>query len=407
MLDRINPNKLLIFTMVFYGLFALTIIHPVNRTHSDFETSTYGKLPRHIDRVWNFALRDAAKPFSEVKDHYLFHKRNPGLFKFIAELTARAGATSPVPLQLVLTVFVLFGIWAQFHWLKMLFKHDYFPIMGCLLILGSHFLTTFGTTIHQHPYNFAFFNFCMFFLMKFHLTKQKKYFVFTFLSYLFLCQNYYMFWVSTFVMMVGINYQFGVKILSVKNFLLGLPTVITMGILILNIAYAHGGFDKGFPKLAKIYKARVLGIVEADQSQPPMTKKDFLTYPLTVSSRIERYFYIPGTLFVLLAFFLRRMRKKNQSDLDYKMLPFVVVGGLSWYLLVYEHTDVHQVVGRYSYFLWMIFFGYFFIELKNWLEKSKRRAWKYYLPFVLIYGGYGFLWLNVRFLIRNIYRIIA
>lgn len=399
-------KKLLIFTCVFYGFFALSLIHPVNRTHKQYSNSTYGKLPRHVDRVWGLAAADAAKPFKEVKDHYLFHERNPGLFKFIAELFIRAGAKEPWPLQVVLTVLVILGIIAQFYWLKIYFKHDAFPIVGCLLILGTHFLTVFGSTIHQHPYNYSFFNFCMFFLVKYHQTKSKRYFIYTFLCYLFLCQNYYMFWVSTFVMMVGINWKNGVKIFSWKNFVLGLPTVITVIILLANMVYFFGSLDKGIPVLRKIVKSRTVGIVEEGEPQRPMVMKDYLTYPFTISSRIERYFYIPGILFLFLVWPLRRMRKINQSLLDYTHFYYIVPAALSWYILVWEHSDVHQVVGRYSFFLWMIFLAYFFIELYNYCLRRNKNTLVYFSPFILIFGCYGFLGINVRFLAMNIYRIL-
>ncbi len=405
----LSPKKILIMTCVFFTLFAISIVHPVNRTHRDYSSSTYGKLPRHIDRVWNFAIEDASKPFLEVRDHYLFHGRSPGLFKFIAEMTARLGAKSPIPLQFILIILVNLGIIAQFKWLSLLFKNSVFPVVGCLFLLGSHFLTYFGTTIHQHPYNFAFFNFCMFFIVKYAQTKNIKDYWLCWFCYLFLCQNYYMFWVSTFVMMVGILWLHGNKIISFKNLGLGLAPVLTIGFLVWNISYAHGGFDKGFPKLAKIYKARVLGIVEKDAVQKPLTKKDYIKYPLTVSSRVERYFYIPGIVFIFLGWILLRLKKANNSKLDYRVFRFLIPAGLSWYLLVYEHTVVHQVAGRYSYFLWMVFFGYFFFEIHTYILNSKKRYMPYFLklcwPFVLIYGGYGFLYLNVGGLIKNLMRL--
>ena len=141
-----------------------------------------------------------------------------------------------------------------------------------------------------------------------------------------------------------------------------------------------------------------------------MQGKDFLKYPLTVSSRIERYFYIPGTLFLLLGWILLRLRKANNSNLNYKLFYFAVPAGLSWYLLVYQHTDVHQVAGRYSYFLWMLFFGYFFYEMNHWPSKKQGSRTKLFLKynwiFVLIYGGYGFLYFNVSNLVGNIMRIL-
>lgn len=403
----IKPKHLLVFTCIFYVLFSLTLIHPVNRTHEQYSTSTYGKYHVHIEEVWNIAYADAQKPFDEVKDHYLFFKRNPGLFKFIVELSIRAGAESPAPLQFLLIILVTLGIIAQFYWLKIFFKNPIFPVMGCLLILGTHFLTLFGSTIHQHPYNYSYFNFCLFFLVMHHETKQKRYFVLTFLSYFLMCQSYYMFWVSTYLMMVGINWHYKEKIIGLKNIILALAPIMTVFIVLINMIYVYGTLEEGWPVLRKIIKARILGVVEDGSPQKPMFLKDYLHYPLTVSSRIERYFYIPGIIFLFLTYPLLKMRKINNSKLDYSVFYYAVLAGLSWYILVWEHTDVHQVVGRYSFFLWMIFLGFFCHELCNWCKlKNKNPTW-FFMPFILIYGGYGFVWYNMRLFVMNIYRIIS
>jgi len=50
-----------------------------------------------VERVWKISYADAQKPFFEVKVHWLFHERNPGLFKFIAEVTARMGGAESDP----------------------------------------------------------------------------------------------------------------------------------------------------------------------------------------------------------------------------------------------------------------------------------------------------------------------
>lgn len=402
---KVKLNHLLIFTCAFYTIFSLTLIHPANQTYDKYGSSTYGKLPRHVARVWGLAKINADQPFSATKDHWLFHNRNPGMFKFIAEISMRLGAKSPIPLQIILIILVNLGIIVQTRWLKMLFKHEIFPTMGCLIILCTHFLTFFGSTIHQHPYNYAFFNFCVYFIIRYRDSGLFKYYVYASLSYLFLCQNYYMFWVSTFGMMAGILWHSGRKLWSKEILALGIAPVATFAFLIWNVQYANGGLDK----LEKIAKARVIGKIEEGQSQRAMTLDDYIHYPITVGSRIEKYFYIPGLVFIFLAWILRRLRKSNNSQLDYSMFKFIVPSALSWYLLVYEHTDVHQVVGRYSYFLWMIFFAYFFYEILDYMKKNDKYNWKIFFKynwiFILIYGGYGFGYYNLYHLIINFINI--
>jgi hypothetical protein len=315
------------------------------------------------------AIDDAAKPFSEVKDHALYHRRSPGLFKFIAQLSARAGAQSPIPLQIALVFLVILGIIAQYTWLKEYFKNEIFPLVSCLFILASHWLTYFGLTIHQHPYNFAFFNFCMLAIVRYVKTKNIKYFIFAWLGYFFLCQNYYMFWISTFIMMVGIQYFAGTKVISLKNFVLGLAPVLTLVLVVIQLSIAHGSFSKGIEAIKGAAKARVLDdIQEGSGFQKKMNKKDWVKYPLTVSSRVERYFYFPGILFIFFGWILLRLKRANHSKLNYKFFYFAIPAGLSWYLFMFQHTSVHQVAGRYSYFLWMLIFCYLIFELNTYIK---------------------------------------
>jgi hypothetical protein len=73
---------------------------------------------------------------------------------------------------------------------------------------------------------------------------------------------------------------------------------------------------------------------------------------------------------------------------------------------MFQHTSVHIVAGRYSYFLWMIFFGYLFYELNLKIKGKNYLQWfKYTWPFLLIYGLYGFGYINTRTLAMNFYRI--
>ena len=398
---------LLIFTILFYLIFELLFIHPANLAFKEHGKSTYGKQGRHVLRVWRMARFDGEKPYSEVKGHFLFHDRNPGLFKFMAELSYRLGARSPIPLQVFLIFLVILGIIAQYLWLKEYFDSDYFPIAGNLLILGTHFLTFFGSTIHQHPYNFAFFNFSMFLIVRFVQTNKLYYFALTCLSYFILCQSYYMFWVSTFIMLCGVIYFWQMKLISKYSLTIGLVPLFSYGLLFIQISNFHGGTHKGLRVIEDSAKERLLDSVSGEQSfkHQRMSSQDWLKYPLTVSSRIERYFYIPGIVFLFLFIFL--VKKLRTSSLNYRFLYFAVPAGLSWYLLVIQHTSVHVVAGRYSFFLWILFFGYYLHEISIRLKDKKWTAWiKYCFVFVLVYGGYGFTYINLKTLSANFSRII-
>ncbi len=407
-----NSKLFLIITCLFYTLFAMTLIQPENLGDKITKKNYFGKHQRHILRVWRMGVADAKRPFFEVKDRFLFHKRNPGFFKAMAELTARSGATSPRPLQVLLILLTNIGIIAMYKWLKLLFKSEIFPLVGLGLVLGTSVVTYFTVTIHQHPYNFALFNICVYFIVRFTEKGKWGWFAAAWVSYFLLCQNYYMFWVSTFIMMVGVMKHRGYRIISLRNFILGLAPVITVILVVIQVSHVYGGLDKGINEVAVSAKARAAGAVEGHSIKGKMDLNNWVHYPWRISRRIETYYVIPGFAFIFLAMLLWWLKRKNNSALDYRVFYYAFPAGMSWYVLMPQHSDIHVVVGRYSFFLWVIFFGFFFSEIKTYIANKHGRVapWrfvKYTWPILAIYLFHGFFYVNLFHFGKNIVRSVS
>ncbi len=409
-LVKINSKHILIFVCAFYTIFNLLLIHPANLGVEKVNERTYGKIDHHILKVWRRAKERSIKPFFEVKDHMLYHERNPAIFQFIVELYQRAGFKTPIFLQLLLIFLVNLGIIAQRTWLKEFFNNDIIPSISLLFIIFSHFLLFMGPSLHQHLYNFTFFNFSMMFLVKFLNTKKRKYFIFTLLSYFVITNNYYMFWVSTYIMMVGALWSKKEKKLILKSFLLGTPVILTFILLFFQISYVKGGVNKTIDTIETAIKARALN-QEVKGNNPGFKKTgvSIARYPHIASQRVERYFYLSGFAFFIVFGITLWLKRKNKSQLNYRLLYAAFPAGLSWYILMSQHTVMHYLSGRYSYMLWMLIMCYFVYEViiysKNKFPNTPWKPFQYLSLFLLVYIGYGFSFVTLTTFFGNIYRI--
>lgn len=208
--------------------------------------------------------------------------------------------------------------------------------------------------------------------------------------------------------MAGILYFSKNKLINKEIIILSLAPVFTVVLLLLQVANYHGGINKGLDKVKEAAEARMLDNVRKDKPafQKKMSAKDWLRYPLTISSRVERYFYLPGIVFLIIFLLLVLRLKHEDSSLNYRFFYFLIPAGLSWYLLMFQHTSVHVVAGRYSYFLWMIMLGYLFYELNRKIENNDFKRWfKYCWVFILVYGIYGFGYINTKTLMMNTVRL--
>jgi hypothetical protein len=389
-------KKILVFVMVFFAIYSYLTIQPVNMGEPQNATSLHGKLDRHVLRVIRFAKPIAEKPFNESKNHLLYHDRNPGMFKFIAEIGYRLNWDMPYDLQVLMIFLGIIGIYFQFYWVKLYFDNPIITGVSLLFLITTPFQTNFGITTHQQPYDFFFFNLCLFSFVRYLKFHDKKSWWIAIFSYFLLCQNYYMFYVSTFLIILGMSY-IAKKELK-KNFIaFALVPVLSIFLLSVQVINQFGGAEVAYQKMKSILMHRLIDEKrdEVVQDAPKkMHKKDWIGYPLTVSKRVERYYFLPLPFFLLMLFFIRRWSlKRGVWSQQYQILKFLIPAGLSWYLIMFQHTSVHVDSGRYSYFLWMLILAFFIYELvQSELSVLKKRVILGLL--LVIYGGYGFSYLH-------------
>lgn len=288
----------------------------------------------------------------EASDAYLpiYDVRNPGLFLLVAEWFVRAGATTPLPLEILSIILFNVGALCFFFWVYLLFNDLSVAAFGTAFLALSQFFLFFPGIIHTFPYEFVFSNITLLLFVLFLKTGKTGYLVGALIAMFMTCMNYWSYYLSLWIIMVGLWWQYrgrpGIKGVAI----LSAPPIAAAGltaIMVMSLFGARAGVLRIADVLvARTFDARIPGGAWFPD-QRFMDTADWLEYPRHVMEKLEwayginRWFLIAAVCtFVLLWF-----RKK--SALVSALI--LLAGGFSWYCVMFQHTHIHWFVGQYSF----------------------------------------------------------
>lgn len=361
-----NSRVLLCVLLVLFNAFALLRALPVNSRLDENRLAERGTYHRNVSRVFRLAQRQAELPFGEVRNHALYFDRNPGLFLFAAELFVRAGATTPLPNQLLAIALWNVGLWLLYLWLRALFRSELPAAAGVTYLVFTPFALFYSSSIHHEPWCFAFFNLTVYCYLSHLRTGTRRSLFATALGYFLLCQNYWFYYMSAGLFLVALQLHER-KWSARESLLLALVPLTATLTTFLQVTYARGGFDAALFRMHDIAAARTLDLrIEHSEWYPD---KRFLQayhlrhYPQIVLDRIE---LLSGTapLVWLLLLALTGMLARQLLPL----LALTLLAALSWNLVMLQHTVIHRFAGMYGWFAWSTIVAAFVHALQRALK---------------------------------------
>ena len=307
----------------------------------------------------------------------IYDVQNPGFFLLVAELYVRAGATTPLALEI--TSMALFNIAAVcfFFWVYFLFSDLTVAVVGTVALTLSKFFLFYPGTTHTFPYEFLFFNLTMLFFVLFLRSDRRVYLVAALVAMFMTCMNYWFYYMSSWIIVVGLWWQYkgrpGLKELA----LLSTPAIAAAAFTTAMVMALFGGVSKGFHRLADIFVARTFDARIAGANWYPdkkfMGPLDWIAYPRTVVERLEWAFSLEFFWFALAAvytlFFLSLHNRKS-----FVSALILLLGGFSWYYAMFQHTHIHYFVGQYSFMAICPLFGLIVSEAFFLARRSLHQA---------------------------------
>jgi hypothetical protein len=317
--------------------------------------------PDYESHVVNIHQRAKERVQPGSADAYLpiYDVQNPGLFLLVAEVFARVGANSPMPLQILSIILFDIGALCFFCWVWLLFDDAIVAALATAFLALSQFFLFFPGVTHTMPFEFAFFNITLL-LFALYLRKDKPVYLAGALVAMFLtCMNYWFYYMSSWIIMIGLWWQYRGRPRIRDIALISAPPIAAAASTTMMVMALFGGIRNGGLRLLDIFVARTFdaripgGAWYPDQRF--MTAADWLNYPSLVR-RLEWAYNIDFRLFAFAAgcALLLLWLRKRSSALSALIL---LAGGFSWYCVMFQHTHIHHFVGQYSFMAICPIFG--------------------------------------------------
>jgi hypothetical protein len=328
----------------------------------------------------NIADNDRAeKPFFEVTERFLFHGRSPALFMGVAEMFVRAGAKTPLPIQLFCVSLVMLGLGFLFLWVRATLDSDWAALAACVFITTRPYFIFVSAVIHHDPYSFLFFHASLYAFTHYLRGGREKWLLATCVAYFLGCQNYWMEYVSTFLMFNALLLKFG-RWKWRTPALLGSAAAASV-VVTLTFAAIHKGLGQGIHDIADIAVARS-GDWRLENStwypkQKFIKEDDLASYHLIVAERIKTAtgIWAPWLLGLIAAPPIIGWWRGWRHHVW--LIP-TVFAGLSWHLMMVQHNVIHKFTGAYSGFLWAVLLAVTIRELDLRFTTPNVRRWFVY-----------------------------
>jgi hypothetical protein len=197
------------------------------------------------------------------------------------------------------------------------------------------------------------------------------------------CMNYWFYYMSSWIIMVGLWWQFrgrpGFRDLATLAVPQGVAAAFTA-----TMVMALFGTEGGAIRIASIFVARLVDARIPGGTWYPerrfMVARDWHDYPWNVASKLQWAFSFDPYWFAAAAacaFILLWFR--NRQSLVTALI--LLLGGFSWYYVMFQHTHIHHFVGQYSFMAICPIFGLIVSEIIYLAKLSFARLQKFALTY--------------------------
>jgi len=295
---------------------------------------------------------DSLLPIYDVQD--------PGFFLLVAELFARAGSTTPLPLEILSIALFNIGAICFFFWVYLLFSDPAVAASATAFLALSKFFLFFPGVTHTMPFEFVFFNATILLFVLFLRSNKNAYLIGALAAMFMTCMNYWFYYLSSWIIMIGLWWQYRGPPKIKEVALISTPPIAAVALTTVMIMSLFGGVWRGAMRLADVLVARTVDARLPGGSWFPdqkfMTTLDWVMYPATVATRLEWSYSIQFFSFSIASIFtLFFLSIHNRQALVSALI--LLAGGLAWYCVMVQHTYIHRFAGEYCFMAVCPIFG--------------------------------------------------
>lgn len=291
----------------------------------------------------------------------------------------------------------LFLVLLIYIFLKKFIPNPIHLFWSMAMILTSSYFVFWADNLHKHFHEYALF--WLWSLLLYNYFKEKKYkllFFFGPLLSLWTVHSSFESIVISVTLIVGtsLSFQEGLfkKLIN--------PLTVYFGVLFVLAFFIHfwlnslyfKSWSLAYSDLFGAYKERI-GIGAADTS---LSINEILKMPYYFLNRLERYFFVPGWLFLFFLYWhLKQLKVTN--IFNYKFLIVLICAGISWYFFMPQHAYVHHFTAKHFVLVMAISSVFGIIKLYE-LYKNQHTYKK-------VLAGIGLLYLITMSITQIIYPV--
>jgi hypothetical protein len=172
--------------------------------------------------------------------------------------------------------------------------------------------------------------------------------------------NYWFYYISLWVVMVGLFWQYRGRPSVLRFALISAPPIFAATVTIITAMIVTGGIKSGGMRLleelvARSVDARVPGSLWYPDRKF-MSHADWLNYPNFLLLRLRQSYFIQTNWFALCsALSLSLLWLRNRKA--FVSIAIILAASSIWYCIMFQHTRIHQFAGQYCFMGLCAMFG--------------------------------------------------
>jgi len=380
--------------LLLFNLFAVLHLAPENMALQENDEHERGDFDFRVDRVFKFANERAALNILDVRNRFLQNDHNPALFNAVAEMFVRAGAETPLPNQLFTLVLFNLGLAFFYLWTRAASNSDLFAGAATVFLLSTPYLLYHSVSIHECSYQLLFFNLTLWAFCRYLGTSRLGWLALSCVAYFFVCLSYWMFYVSTFLLLIALQLKFRKLRLSTMA-IVAVPPIAGFVFILWQITLTEGDLATAIEQLQRIGGSRTFDVdfagTEIHAREQVVNEAAISGYPRVLMDRIAVMMGLPVPVFGA-AFLATLLLAGRRAWSRHGWMLLVILAGVSWNLVMIQHTIIHKFAAMYGYYAWALIVAAFVEELSGALgrEDSPRVLAMLCAPAVILvfYGTY-------------------
>jgi len=375
---RLLHYALLGFVLLTYFSLGVVRAIPENLMLKPNIKHTGGAVRASVRKIHSYSVAVGLNPNGSVWDldeHLVFRDHNPGMFKWMGVVLYESGLESLFAMQmfpLALNTLTLLLIYALF---RKLFRQPWIGLFSAAYLAFCPVFLTQATSLGSGSYA-KLFQIASALLLLIYLRGEKRGALLgAAVCYFLACWNYWEWYISTALVLMGIHYAERGKVFARDVAILAWTPVAALVSFLIAMVVHLGGFANAGRSLVSAVMFRAFDrpregefYGKAHEAGRYLNLESFGGYLETIGDRIETWYYLPPVVFALMLAAVLYAHDPTRTK-AYRVIVFLVPAAFYWNFLMLQHGVIHFYTALHHYLLLALIFGAFVVEIPAFLKR--------------------------------------